>query len=78
MSTLKVRAIRHDLATSDAISIGSTGDVTINQTLSMGADWTISVSGTKLVFNYNGTDVFSISSTGEIIAADDVTAFGTP
>lgn len=45
-------------------------------TLTLG-DWTISVISNELVFDYNGTDVAKIKTTGEIVSADDVTAFGT-
>ena len=40
-------------------------------------DWTISLSGTDLRFNYNGTDVFKIQNTGAIAGAGDVTANAT-
>ena len=40
-------------------------------------DWTISVISNELVFDYNGTDVAKIKTTGEIVSANDVTAFGT-
>lgn len=46
-------------------------------TLSVG-DWEIKLDGTDLRFVYNGTDVFRITTAGEIIALNDVTAFGTP
>ena len=40
--------------------------------------WNVSVnSSNELVFEYNGTDVFKISSTGAITAAGNVTASGT-
>lgn len=45
-------------------------------TLTLG-DWTISVISNELVFDYNGTDVAKIKTTGEIVSADDLTAFGT-
>ncbi|NRA49253.1 MAG: hypothetical protein HRU12_08970 [Phaeodactylibacter sp.] len=41
-------------------------------------DWKIELSGNDLVFDYNGTDVFRISTTGALTAADDITAFGSP
>jgi len=41
-------------------------------------DWEIKLDSTDLVFNYNGTDVFKITTAGAAIALDDVTAFGTP
>ena len=40
-------------------------------------NWTISVISNELVFDYNGTDVAKIKTTGEIVSADDLTAFGT-
>jgi len=40
--------------------------------------WTFSTSGPKLFVNYNGTPVTSIDSTGAVIAAGSVTAFGAP
>ena len=39
--------------------------------------WTISVIANELVFDYNGTDVFKLKTTGEVVSANDVTAFGT-
>lgn len=41
-------------------------------------DWTISMVGTDLKFAYQGTVVFSISSVGATVAADNVTGYGTP
>lgn len=41
-------------------------------------NWTITTSGTKLVFQYNGATVFSLASNGQAISADNVTAFGSP
>lgn len=55
-----------------------------NQTYNINAggiansSWTISVSGTKLYFAYNGTNVFSVDSTGNTISKSTVTGFGTP
>jgi hypothetical protein len=40
--------------------------------------WTFSTTGPKLLVNYNGTPVTSIDSTGAVIAAGSVTAFGAP
>lgn len=41
-------------------------------------NWVINTAGTKVNFAYNGVIVFSIDSTGNIIAKADATAFGTP
>ena len=62
----------------DAVSSGidnPSSDIVINS-VQMG-DWTITVSGTELVFAYQATDVFKLESTGAVTSADDVTAFGT-
>jgi len=38
----------------------------------------ITVSGTKLLFSYNGTTVASLDSTGNFITLNNITAYGTP
>lgn len=43
----------------------------------IGGNWTIVQSGSSLSFRYNGAAVFSISSSGAIIAENNVTAYGT-
>jgi hypothetical protein len=48
----------------NAIDFGATG-------------WSIALSGTDLVFSYNGTAKIKFASDGEIVTVDDVTAFGT-
>jgi len=40
--------------------------------------WSVTPTGTKLFFNYNGTDVGSLDSSGNFIVSGNVTAFGTP
>jgi hypothetical protein len=40
--------------------------------------WNVTPSGTKLFFNYNGTNVASLDSSGNLIALANVTAYGTP
>lgn len=39
--------------------------------------WTITESGTSLIFSYSGTAKFKLASDGSITAVDDITAFGT-
>ena len=55
----------------------SANTATVANTFSSGS-WTITVSGTKLYFAYGGVNVFSIDSSGNIIAKADITGFGTP
>jgi hypothetical protein len=40
--------------------------------------WNVTPSGTKLYFNYNGTDVASLDSSGNLITLGTVSAGGTP
>jgi len=40
--------------------------------------WSVTPSGTKLNFSYNGTTVASLDSSGNFIALANVTAYGTP
>lgn len=42
------------------------------------ADWSITQTGTTLYFKYQGVTKFSMASTGALVAANDITAFGTP
>jgi hypothetical protein len=53
------------------------GNKTFTGTVGIGANWTLAQSGTDLVFSYNGTAVFKITSAGAIVAKDNVTAYGT-
>jgi len=57
---------------------GSAGSATGSSASLSSGLWTVSASGTKLSFIYNGTTVFSVDSTGNIIAKADVSGFGTP
>lgn len=67
MSTLEVRGIRHDLDTTDAISIASTGDVTFNNDVAVTGD--LSVTGT---LTGDGSALTGISSYAN---ADALTLF---
>jgi hypothetical protein len=62
-------------ATGTAVGL-SAGSLTTGATA--GTAFTVTQSGTKLNFAYGGTTVFSIDSTGNIIAKLNVTAYGTP
>jgi hypothetical protein len=62
--------------------ISATGNVTANN-LSAGnvvvvGGFTITAVGTKLVFRYGGANIFSLNSTGNVIASNNITGFGTP
>lgn len=61
---------------------GFNGNLTGNASGSAGSvattNWTISQSGSKLVFSYNGAAKFSIDSSGNMIVTGNVTGYGTP
>lgn len=40
--------------------------------------WGVTPSGTKLYFSYNGTNVASLDSSGNLITLANITAYGTP
>jgi hypothetical protein len=40
--------------------------------------WSVTPTGTKLYFNYNGTNVASLDSSGNLITLANITAYGTP
>jgi len=64
----------------------TTADIpTLNQnttgsasSLANSGGWNVTPSGTKLYFNYNGTNVGSLDSSGNFIAKANITAYGTP
>jgi hypothetical protein len=72
-------ATANTVVNSKAVVYGSAGQISgaaITGTSFVLGDWTIYVSGTNLKFQYSGTDVFNLSSTGALTVEGDVTAFG--
>jgi hypothetical protein len=55
-----------------------TGTVTAPTILLASGGFSITQSGTKLLFKYNGTNIASMDNTGIITTAADVIAYGTP
>jgi hypothetical protein len=70
-------------ATIAKTAIDADGDVVqcdgalVNGVVSIGAGWTAEQSGTDLLFKYSGTNRMKISSTGDLVVAGNVTAYGT-
>ena len=56
---------------------GSSSQTFAASSVAIGADWTVTQTGTAIVFSYQGTGVFKVESNGAVTAADDVTAMGT-
>ena len=74
--TLADNQISGDKVEGGTIAATTITDLTTS-TVNIG-NWDIKLSTNDLVFEYNGTAVFKITTTGATIALDDVTAFGTP
>jgi len=55
-----------------------TGTATIPTILMSSGGFSITQTGTKLLFKYNGTTIASMDSTGNIVSATNITAYGTP
>jgi len=61
--------------------IDNNGDVVadaLDNVAAFPAGWSASLDGSDMVFIYNSVEVFKITTTGALIVADDVTAFGSP
>ena len=50
----------------------------VAQSIANAGGWNITPNGSKLYFNYNGTNVASLDSSGNLVALANVTAYGTP
>jgi hypothetical protein len=48
------------------------------QSIANAGGWNITPNGSKLYFNYNGTNVASLDSSGNLINLANITAYGTP
>ena len=76
----------NNITASNSISgnnITATNDITASgevntPTLDLGGGFKVTQSGGKLIFTYNGSNVFSVNSSGNMIASGNVTAFGSP
>jgi len=62
-----------------ALANGGTNNTTGAATaITNASGWSVTPSGTKLYFNYNGSNVASLDSAGNLICLANVTAYGTP
>ena len=64
------------------LSIGGNAATATNATnatrITNSGGWNVTPTGTKLYFNYNGTNVGSLDSSGNFIVTGNITAYGTP
>lgn len=66
VSTISTTAVTNATNATNAAQITNSGG------------WNVTPSGTKLYFNYNGTNVASLDSSGNLITLGNVTAYDTP
>jgi len=64
--------------TAASLTAGTATTATSAAAITNSGGWNVTPSGTKLYFNYNGTNVASLDSSGNLIALANVTAYGTP
>ena len=61
--------------------IDNNGDVVagaLDNVAAFPSGWSASLDGSDMVFVYNSTEVFKITTAGAVVALDNITAFGTP
>ena len=61
--------------------VDANGDIVasaLNNVAAFPTGWSASLDGTDMVFIYNSTEVFKITTAGAVVALDNITAFGTP
>jgi hypothetical protein len=63
--------------TANTITANLTGLATNATQITNSGGWNITPSGTTLYFNYNGTNVASLTSAGDLTVIGDVTAYGS-
>lgn len=56
---------------------GNAATATTSGSIANSGGWNVTPSGTKLYFNYNGTNVASLDSSGNLLVKGNVTAFAT-
>jgi len=83
LDTANTFYVNNEIAAHDANVAITGGTITGNYALGAAkivnsGGWSVTPSGTKLYFNYNGTNVASLDSSGNFIALGNVTAFTTP
>ncbi len=61
--------------------LDSNGDVkasALDNVAAFPTNWSAALDGSDMVFKYNNTDVFKVTTAGAVVALSDITAFGTP
>lgn len=78
MASQNASAVAITGGTITGVNISGTGVALSSNNITNSGGWSVTPSGTKLYFNYNGTNVASLDSSGNLITLANVTAYGTP
>ena len=65
-------------STASGLTVGTATNATNATQITNSGGWNVTPSGTKLYFNYNGTNVASLDSSGNLITLGSQTAGSTP
>ena len=68
------------IANHNNLTVDGSGNVALGaSSVSFGTSkWAIVLDGNDLDFQYNGTTVFKLASSGAVTSADNITAYGSP
>ena len=80
VSGANLTGISTDLVGDTTPQLGGNLDTNGNSILFGSSKWSIELDtgDNDLLFKYNGTTVFKLASSGAVVSADNVTAYGTP
>lgn len=78
MASQNANAVAITGGTISGVNISGTGVALSSNNITNSGGWSVTPSGTKLYFNYNGTNVASLDSSGNLITLANITAYGTP
>jgi hypothetical protein len=77
-STIVARDASGNFTANNITATRLIGGVSLGANTLTTTGWTITQTGNNLTFSFSGTVRFSISSAGDVVAQNNVTAFGTP
>lgn len=82
-STITTNGTITSQSTISGANFTATNDITASgevntPTVDLGGGFKVTQSGGKLIFTYNGSNVFSVTSGGDMTSSGNVTAFGSP
>lgn len=77
MASQNANAVTISGGTISGVNISGTGVSLSSNNITNSGGWSVTPSGTTLYFNYNGTNVAKLDSSGNLTAKANITAYGT-